>query len=335
MRPTPPIERATISVIVPTIGRPDSLKRLLNSLAEQTTKVSEVIVADGSESDATVMLLYGAQWAKAGLTIHHLRVTPPNAVRQRETAIAKSQGDFLLLLDDDVVLDSTCVQHLLRELQTDRDVVATCADFSNTSWPEPTRAWRLYLKICHQLAEGDWSGRVIGPLLRFGFHPVPTEPRPMEWIGTCNTMVRRSAFLACGGFSNFFLHRCTINEDVDLGLKLGRIGKILFCPAARLAHYHAPSGRVTPRVAAEDDIYNRFLILRHTLGYSPLKAFALAGAYVAVETFSNFLGCVYRLRFAAFSDRFLGRTGALGRIVSSHFLSQRRTSPGGSIRAIK
>ena len=40
----------------------------------------------------------------------------------------------------------------------------------------------------------------------------------MEWLGSGNSLIRRDAHDRAGGFSNFFLHRTTVNEDVDLGI---------------------------------------------------------------------------------------------------------------------
>ena len=305
-----------ISVIVPTIGRADSLRSLLESLVAQTRPVDEIVVADASGGEETGLLLHDPQWQKLLLNIKHVIVDPPNAVSQREAAIKLANGDLLLFLDDDVVLESECVAHLFELLQKNDDVVGVAADFNNQTWPHPTKLWHWYLRYVLGLRDCAWQGRVVGPLLRFGYNPVPDGPVPMEWLGTCNSLVRRSAFHEAGGFSKFFLHRCTINEDVDLSLKLCRLGKILFCPAARMSHHHAPGGRVTPMLAAEDDLFNRFFILRQTLGMTPLRSFWFVTLYFSIETTSNFLGCVRRLNFRNFFPRLRGRLRALSRISS-------------------
>jgi GT2 family glycosyltransferase len=301
----------SITAIVPTIGRAESLRALLDSLAAQTRKPDEVIVADASNDPDTAHIIE----AEARLTVKRIHVEPPNAVRQRMAAIDVARGDNLLLLDDDVVLEPDCVQHLLAVLQQDASVVAASADFNNQSWPAPTRIWRLYLRRILRMDQEAWQGKVVGPLLRFGYNPVPAGPTPIEWLGSGNSLVRRSAFLSAGGFSDFFLHRCTINEDVDLGLKLRKFGGIVFCPAARMAHHHAPSGRVSSLVAAEDDLFNRFFILRRTLGYGLLRSFSLVLLYFGVETASQFLGCVRRLNFRGFFAPLSGRIRAFGRIL--------------------
>ena len=308
-------ELGTISAIVPTIGRAESLRALLESLTGQTRRVDEVIVADASENAETAKLAANPKWQREGLVVRQIAVTPPNAVRQRMAAIEIARGENLLILDDDVVLEPECVQHLAAVLEQHSEVVAVSADFNNQTWPAPTRLWQLYLRRILRIQKGHWQGRVLGPLLRFGFNPVPVGPAPIEWLGSGNSLVRRSAFVSAGGFSDFFLHRCTINEDVDLGLKLRKVGRIMFCPAARMAHHHAPFGRVSNFVAAEDDLFNRFFILRRTLGYGLLHSFGLVLIYFGGETVSQFLGCVKRLNFHGFLAPLSGRIRAFGRIL--------------------
>ena len=306
----------SISVIVPTIGRATSLRALLESLVVQKRKVDEVIVADASDDAETAAVIADPQWGETGLVVKHIHVQPPNAVRQREAAIKIARGELLLFLDDDVVLEADCVANMIGLLEANSDVVGVTADFNNQPWPQPTKLWQWYLHYALRLRKSEWQGRVVGPLLRFGYNPVPDGPTPMEWLGTCNSLVRLSAYQKAGGFSDFFLHRCTINEDVDLSLELSRIGRILFCPAARMSHHHAPAGRVTAMLAAEDDLFNRFFILRRTLGMSRLRAFWLVLVYFTIETTSHFLGCVRRLNFRNFFPRLRGHLRALGRISS-------------------
>lgn len=311
-----------ISVIVPTIGRPESLTNLLCSLAAQTTPVHEAIVADGSGTEDIKTVCEDPRWLQSGLNVRWIQVVPPNAVRQREAAINVSTGEFLLLLDDDVVLESHCIQHMLRVLRANPDVVGVSADFNNEPWSQPTRFWSVYLRYVIGLSAGAWQGKVVGPLLRFGYNPTPDTPQPMEWLGTCNSMVRRQAYDQAGGFSDFFLHRCTMNEDVDLGIKLSRVGRLLFCPAARLAHYHAPAGRVSVAEAAEDDLFNRFMVLHRTMRHPKWKSLRLIISYFVIESLSNTLGAIKRVKANTTVDLFKGRMRGLIQIGRICFASE-------------
>lgn len=303
----------TISAIVPTIGRPASLGRLLDSLARQSRPVDEVVVADASGTTETRDLLAEEKWLQRGLRTRWLPVAPPSAVRQRVAAIAASQGEFLLLLDDDVELEPDCVQEMVTLLESD-DVAAVSAHISNLRWPRPTRAWRAVLAMTG-VGDGEWQGKVLGPLLRFGYDPLPATPQPMSWIGAGNTIVRASAYRHAGGFSTFFLDRSSMNEDVDLGLKLARQGRILFCPTARIAHYHAPEGRVSLSRAALDDLYNRFWVLHRTRGLSRLKAFAWVVTFYFVETAANTASLTFGRPPNGDWARFRGRTSAVMRLL--------------------
>jgi GT2 family glycosyltransferase len=304
-------ERFTVSVIVPTIGRPESLRNLLDSLAAQTQLPQEVVVSDGSGRNETSSIVSDATWGSRGLLIRYLRIEKPNAVRQRQAAIAIAAGNMFLFLDDDVVLEPQCIANLSETMSSDDSVVAVVADFSNEKWSEPTTVWRAYLRLVHGLSADEVQGKVVGPLLRYGYFSETKEVAPMQWIGTCNSLVRRSAYDACGGFSNFFLRRCTMNEDVDLGIKLSRFGRIYFCPGARLSHHHAPSGRVTPSEASEDDVINRYWVLRETLEKGAVMSFWLVCVFVLLETASNTVGALLRLDFRLHGARTLGRVRGL------------------------
>jgi GT2 family glycosyltransferase len=290
-------ERFTTSAIVPTIGRPKSLERLLLSLAAQTSLPDEIVIADGSGQDETRRLVGEARWSELGLRIVYLSISPPNAVRQRVAAIQSATGQFLLLLDDDVELHPSCVFELSVVLSSSERVVAAMANFSNERWPRPNIIWKGVIRIFYRLRLDQVQGRVLGPLLRFGFFAPTDKACPMEWLGAGMSLVRRSAYDSVGGFSDFFLRRSTINEDVDLGLKLSRVGEIWFCPKARLAHHHAPSGRLSPIEAAEDDVFNRYMIMCVTQGRSQAMAWSLTMSYVLIETLSNLLGGAIRGRF--------------------------------------
>jgi GT2 family glycosyltransferase len=312
----PSIARASISAVIPTIGRPDSLANTLASLTEQTVAIEEVIVADGSGGDQINLVVDDSRWKAAGLQVRRVVVSPPNAVQQREEAVRTSTGKFLLFLDDDVVLEPECVRAMLDLVESDLELVAVVADFSNHPWPQPTRIWWLYMRVALGLRQGSWQGRVVGPLLRFGFDPTPAMPQPMEWLRGGGSLVLRSAFLSVGGFSDFFLNRSTINEDVDLGIKLSRVGKIAFCPLARMAHYHDPLGRVSVSEAAEDDLHNRFFVLYRTVGKSRTAALAVIVVFYIGETLSNLLGCLLRRKGGkALLQRFGGRSRALAMLV--------------------
>jgi GT2 family glycosyltransferase len=139
----------------------------------------------------------------------------------------------------------------------------------------------------------------------------------MQWLGTGNSLVKRSAYLGCGGFSKFFLHPCTMNEDVDLGIKLTNLGQILLCHDAYMVHSQALDGRPPLDVRAEDDLFNRFMILKVTAAHGTFKSLRLVTLFLFVETISGAWAVLRSGRFADFFACLSGRTKAMVKIVES------------------
>jgi hypothetical protein len=81
-----------------------------------------------------------------------------------------------------------------------------------------------------------------------------------------------------------------------------------------LAHHHAPGGRVPVALAAEDDVYNRFLVMHRTLRFSTLRSSLLIVVYVSIETLSNILGATKRVRLGPTLQLLRGRIRGLMQI---------------------
>jgi glycosyltransferase involved in cell wall biosynthesis len=95
-----------ISVAVITFNWPEALELVLRSLASQTELPHEVIVTDdGSRSDTRELLLRLAQDYPVRLV--HLWQPDDGArmSRARNRAIAAAQGDYVILLDGDMVVE--------------------------------------------------------------------------------------------------------------------------------------------------------------------------------------------------------------------------------------
>lgn len=94
-----------VSVIVLTYNWPEALQRVLASIAAQTCLPDEVIVADDGSIAATRTLL---EHVAANFPVPLRHVWQPDqgfrAARARNRGIAASRGDYVLLLDGDMLL---------------------------------------------------------------------------------------------------------------------------------------------------------------------------------------------------------------------------------------
>jgi hypothetical protein len=101
------------------------------------------------------------------------------------------------------------------------------------------------------------------------------------------------------------------SRRISLGIKLAQVGRIFFCPASRMGHFHAPSGRVSVMVAAEDDLFNRFMVMHKTLGRPMLRSLVLVLCFLSIESLSNFLGACKRMKLGTTLDLLVGRLRGL------------------------
>ncbi|HXW03666.1 MAG TPA: glycosyltransferase [Vicinamibacterales bacterium] len=92
----------TVSVVVPTFNRRDSLTRLLQSLGRSRTAAAsrlEVIVVDDGSSDGTLEVVRRGGWP---FSLHVLTQQRRGAAVARNAGARVATGDVLLFLDDDV-----------------------------------------------------------------------------------------------------------------------------------------------------------------------------------------------------------------------------------------
>ncbi len=105
-----------LSIIIPTYNRPESLLRLLESLAAQRDvdwSAGEVIAVDDGSSVSYEAVLVGRDWP---FRFRLLRQENGGEARARNTGAAQARGGLLLFLDDDMELlpeyvSAMCAEH--------------------------------------------------------------------------------------------------------------------------------------------------------------------------------------------------------------------------------
>lgn len=94
------------SIIVTTYNRPDALKLSLESILRQTVLPGEIIVADdGSTSDTRAVVETVASSSSIPILYVWQEDVGFRLSTIRNKAIAKASGDYILLVDGDVLLD--------------------------------------------------------------------------------------------------------------------------------------------------------------------------------------------------------------------------------------
>ncbi|MDE2664360.1 MAG: glycosyltransferase [Gemmatimonadota bacterium] len=216
-----------IAVIVSTYERPDALDAVLRSLAEQTYRAFEVVVADDGSGPDTRELVAGHA-KTSGLDLRHVRQEDRGyrlaAIRNR--AAAATGQPYLIFLDGDCLVRPDYVERHAGLAEPGHFVhgsrVRLDPGLSRTAIEQGPGIERR--GAIRWLAE--WlRGRAdrFTPLLRVPLGPL-RRMTPRRWHGVkgCNLALWRSDFLAVNGFDEGF--EGWGFEDNDLVVRLIRNG---------------------------------------------------------------------------------------------------------------
>jgi glycosyltransferase involved in cell wall biosynthesis len=218
---------ALISVVVTTYNREDALDAVLRSLAAQTDRNFEVLVADDGSSPATAALI--AQWKpRIGLPLFHVWHEDRGfrAAEIRNRAILKSSGKYVVFLDGDCLVrpDFVAVHRKLAEqgwFVTGNRVLLT-PELTTTILNERLEA--EHWSFSRWLVERHEGGlNRLAPLIYLPLGRL-RKMRPEKWqdARSCNLAVWRSDLDRVDGFDASFSGWG--KEDSDLLVRLLHAG---------------------------------------------------------------------------------------------------------------
>lgn len=219
-----PAAPPTLSVVIPTMGRPILLKTLASLAASDGFDALEVCVV-GKIPDPEV-----ASALKTFLEAHpnakHLdiRFDTGDSSRKKNAGAAATTGDLVAFLDDDVEVARDWPLRI-REPFADSAVGLACGP---SLIPEDLPHW------------ARWAGLALSsPAAGYvaeRYRENRDAPYPVDWdrIIGCNAVYRRAAFEQMGGFPEDFYP----GEEMIAAFRTERLGWALrFLPAAKVWHY--------------------------------------------------------------------------------------------------
>jgi len=211
------------SIIIPTYNRSDNLLKNLDALAKQSYPFDrfEVIVCDDGSTDDTqsALSIYSAPY---DLIILHQ--DNKGAAAARNNAIKHAKGDYLLILNDDVIAENDLIEQHLKEHQKHNNMkISVLGD------------------VCTM---PKYSERLISQVLerKHLLFPQANKQEGVEYdhnmFVTANISIRRSLFTEDGFWFDENFPRCMC-EDIELGYRLYKHGvKMFYQPAAKVMHDH-------------------------------------------------------------------------------------------------
>jgi GT2 family glycosyltransferase len=303
--------RPGISLVLCTYGRPDSVRRFLQSVAHQTRPVDEVLVVDASrnvETESVVAAWRGAQRIRYWRVDDRLR----GLTRQRNFGLEAVAYDLVAFFDDDVVLEPMCIAEMERPHRALPDV-AGVGCFAET-WMPPTLLWRVrrVLRIVPDLRPGSYTR--TGMSVPWRFHIPTTGLIDGDWLPGCAMMLKTRVASqvrfdeALAGYGQ--------GEDLDFSLRLRERGRLAVAGAARCQHFHDPGGRPDAFKLGQMEIWNRYRIWRR-VHQQPRLVDRMAFAYAWTFDTILLVRDAVRPKYAANGiRRIAGRVRGASRVVT-------------------
>ena len=285
-----------ISAIVATRDRPMPLQTMLESLARQSLQPQEMIIVDGSNDNRTQQVC-NLQIDRLETTICYHRAIKIGAATQRDRAMQYATQDTIWILDDDIILESNCLERMWQALYSDRQLGGVNAMITNQKYLPPGKISQTLFRLLHDRAESSYAGKCIGPALNLLPEDRPDLPQvvTVDWLNTTCVLYRRAA-LPQPLFSSLFTGY-SLMEDLALSLTVGKQWRLANVRTARIFHDSQPGQHKNNRgVLAQMELVNRHYIMTHVLGKNTrldylklgiLQLFEIAASLVSTKGWLN------------------------------------------------
>ena len=242
----------SVSIVVSTYNRPDTLTRVIAALASQSVPPCEVLVADDGSGPPTRDCI--ATWmSQTGFPLRHLW-QPNDGFRKTillNQAVSDATGDYLVFTDGDCVPHPRFVED--HQALAERGFwVQGRRCFVRERWVPSFDPARTPLLLWALL------GRLTGvpKAFRFPWAVVRRDTAQRGIIG-CNLAAWRDDLIAVNGFDEAYTG-WGVGEDSDLGTRLYHLGRRRKFVYGRAIVYHldhpaAPRSHLQESLARLDD----------------------------------------------------------------------------------
>ena len=214
MEEPPGEELPRVSVVIPVRNRPDGIRTCLDSLValDYPHESLEIIVVDDASTDETPSAV--ASYSRGSVQLLAQKQHRGQS-ECRNVGARAGTGELIAFIDSDCIADSAWLRTLVRDLE-DRGVVAAGGSVREAS---PDGWLKRYEASASPLHIGETPARVM-------------PGSGVEFLPSCNVVVRKQVFLEAGGFDGTL----RFGEDVDLIWRLCERGEVRYRPAGVVWH---------------------------------------------------------------------------------------------------
>ena len=188
------------SIIIPVYNRPDEVDELLESLSTQTERDFEVIVVeDGSTTPCEEV----CEKYKDRVTLSYHKKKNSGPGQSRNFGAERAKGEYLIILDSDVVLPEGYLAAVRKELEATQADAFGGPDSAHDSFTDIQKA------ISYSMTSFFTTGGIRGGKKKLDkFYP-----------RSFNMGIRRDLYLKLGGFS-----KMRFGEDIDFSIRIFKSG---------------------------------------------------------------------------------------------------------------
>lgn len=189
------------SIIVPVFNRPDEVDELLSSLLNQTfTDFEVLIVEDGSQKPCDEVCNKYAD----RLDLHYFMKPNSGPGQSRNYGAERAKGEYLLILDSDVVLPKGYLNAIEEELKREPADAFGGPDAAHESFTDTQKA------ISYSMTSFFTTGGIRGGKKKLDkFYP-----------RSFNMGIRRDVYMELKGFS-----KMRFGEDIDISIRIFKARK--------------------------------------------------------------------------------------------------------------
>lgn len=219
----------SIDIIIPTLKRPDDLRRCLQALIAQDLPATNIWIGVRADDDLTPSVI--AEFASS-LPVHAVEARGVGVVGSMNSCLAECRADFIALLDDDVEIPPHWLRSMLNHIHSRGDVVAAGGRDMLMDDPEMRRKEPLVQDV----GNIHWFGRVTG-----GHHRGGGTARCVQVLRGSNCLFKGSFLRDCGFEAGLRGKGAQVNWELALGLQAKAQGlRMIFDPNVRIIHNVAP-----------------------------------------------------------------------------------------------
>ncbi len=258
-----------ISVVTPTLRRPQEVVELLDNLSQQTVLPYEVILVDGAPPEEKETEEAVREKAKElPFRVVYIRHGGGTAI-QRNVGIDAATGDFIAFFDDDIRLMADFFERILEIFDQDINcqVGGITGYIINQHFEMHShQRWRWYkrLRLLTTYEPGRYDYKTGYPINRY-MQPPHDGVRMIDFMGAGCAVWRREVFENGLRFSSFFSDY-GILEDAHLALRARRRWMLLECGQARCIHLRSTRARVDRRKIGYKCVVNYYYVFNDIAG---------------------------------------------------------------------